>query len=89
MHQTTRRQNKKERFNNLTKLPMHLFYTLSVFTLMEIVYVRSFPVYVRTFPTSSVFTRFGSLAFLLTYLVSEPYIVCSHVAGYRDDITQV
>ena len=36
---------------------MHLFYTLSVFTLMEIVYVRSFPVYVRTSPTSSVFTR--------------------------------
>ena len=36
---------------------LHLFYTLSVFTLMEIVYVRSFPVYVRPFPTSSVFAR--------------------------------
>ena len=33
--------------------------------------------------------EFGSLAFLLNCLVSEPYIVCSIVAGYRDDITQV
>ena len=31
----------------------------------------------------------GSLAFLLNCLVSEPYIVCSLVAGYRDAITQV
>ena len=33
--------------------------------------------------------EFGSLAFLLNCLVSEPYIVCSLVAGYRNDITQV
>ena len=33
--------------------------------------------------------EFGSLAFLLNCLVSEPYIACSLVAGYIDDITQV
>ena len=32
-------------------------YTLSVFTLMEIVIVRFLPVYVHSFPTSSAFTR--------------------------------
>ena len=33
--------------------------------------------------------EFGSLAFLLNCLVSESYIICSLVAGYRDDIAQV
>ena len=33
--------------------------------------------------------EFGSLAFLLNCLVSVPYLVCSLVAGYRNDITQV
>ena len=33
--------------------------------------------------------EFGSLAFLLNCLDSEPYIVCSLVAGYRDEFTQV
>ena len=36
---------------------MQYVYTVSVFTLMEIVYVRVFPVYVRSFSTSSVFTQ--------------------------------
>ena len=33
--------------------------------------------------------EFGSHAVLLSCLVSNPYIVCSLVAGYRDDIMQV
>ena len=33
--------------------------------------------------------EFGSLAFLLSCLVFGPYIICSLVAGYSDDITQV
>ena len=33
--------------------------------------------------------EFGPLAFLLKCLVSDPYIVCSLVAGFNDDITQV
>ena len=33
--------------------------------------------------------EFGSLAFLLNCLVFGPYIVCSLVAGYSDDIMQV
>ena len=89
MHQTTRYQNEKERFNSLLKLPMQQGYALSVFTLMEIVYVRIFPVHVRSFPTSSVFIRIGSHVFLLNCLVSDLNIVCSLVAGYSDDITQV
>ena len=32
---------------------------------------------------------FGSLAFLLKCLVSDPNIVCSLVAGYNDDVQQV
>ena len=45
-----------------------------------------FAVYTRSFPTMSVF---GSHAFMFDCLVFEPYIVCSLVAGYSDDITQV
>ena len=30
--------------------------------------------------------EFGSRAFLLNCLVSEPYIACSLVTGYSDDI---
>ena len=33
--------------------------------------------------------EFGSLAILLNCLVSDPYIVWSLVAGYRDDITGI
>ena len=33
--------------------------------------------------------EFGSLAFLLNCLVSDPYIVCFLAAGYSNDITQV
>ena len=33
--------------------------------------------------------EFWPHAFLLNFLVSESYIVCSLVAGYSDDITQV
>ena len=32
--------------------------------------------------------EFGSYAFLLNSLVSNPYIVCSLVAGYSDDFNQ-
>ena len=48
-----------------------------------------FSVYVRSFLPRPYLPEFGSHAFLLNFLVSGPYIVCSLVAGYSDDITQV
>ena len=50
--------------------------------------VFSLSLYVVSLPRPYL-PEFGSHAFMLNCLVSEPYIVCSLVAGYSDDITQV
>ena len=62
---------------------------MEIVYLMEIVYVLfSLSMSVVSLPRLYL-PEFGSHAFLLNCQVSDPYIDCSLVAGYSDDIAQV
>ena len=67
------------------KLPMQQVFTLAVFCILHLFYLSVFFLSrCLVSLTRPCFNKNGSHAFSLNSLVSEPYIICSLVAGYSD-----